>query len=106
MQKAKSSMSIMSFSVKGMGILSDAVRPSLSYNFNPEQLDHIYTYTQIINNLLKDDKELELVHVLNKLIPMTLLDGLADGVILCKLLLFIDQDCMDSRAIEIGDDLE
>ena len=60
----------------------------------------VYTAIKVIQMILKDDEILSKI-ALNESNPETLINSQQNGVLLCKLLIKIDPECIDTRAMNL-----
>lgn len=65
-------------------------------------LEEVSTFARIINHLLKDDPDCQDRLPMNAEDSESLFHAMDNGILLCKVCLLIDPDCLDARALNRG----
>lgn len=84
------------------GVISDAGKATITTKHggvHQYSVEEVNTYGKLLNYMLKDDEDAKCRIPINIEDTEDIFHAFDNGIIMCKLLLQIDQDCIDARAI-------
>lgn len=84
------------------GVISEAGKATIATKFggvHQYSVEEVSTYGKLLNYMLRDDEDAKCRIPINIEDTEDIFHAFDNGILMCKLLLQIDPDCIDSRAI-------